>query len=228
MTRPASAKKQLPLVKILQEKVVYSFKDTFKVVEALLQFRRFDGQMSDPITRIYFERGDSVAMLLYAPKTDFVLLARQFRYPVYAALPPDQSSGQGTSRAWLLETFAGMIDPGKTAAEVASKELLEEAGYHVLPNLSPVATFYASPGGTSERISVYIVEVEAHQKVSLGGGVIAEGEDIQIVELPFKEALAMVERGEITDAKTIIALQHLALHGKDRRGEAFGADGLNF
>jgi len=71
---------------------------------------------------------------------------------------------------------------------------------------------YPSPGGTSERIHVFWGEVDQRRRVAEGGGVAAEGEDTQIVVLPFAEAMAMVARGEICDAKTIIALQHLALH----------------
>lgn len=198
-------------VKILDLVEDYSFGRLFRVVRARLQHRRFDGRMSDPITRINFERGDSVGVLLYDATDDAVVLVRQFRYPVYASLDPDERAGDGARKAWLSEIVAGVKDEGRTVAEVAHKELLEEAGYEVLGGLQPIATIYPSPGGTSERIHLFLGEVDHRRRSGHGGGVAAEGEDIQIVVLPFRVAMGMVGRGEICDAKTVVALQHLAL-----------------
>ena len=198
-------------VKILDQIEDYRFGELFRVIRARLQYRRFDGRMSDPISRINFERGDAVGVLLYDPQDDAVILVRQFRYPVYASLVPDEREGDDAKRAWLLEIVAGVVDEGQTVKEVAHRELLEEAGYEVKGELQPIATIYPSPGGTSERIHLFLGEVDHRQRISKGGGVVAEGEDTQVVVLPFREALDMVASGEICDAKTIIALQHLAL-----------------
>ena len=198
-------------VKILDQVEDYSFGELFRVIRATLQYRRFDGQMSDPVTRINFERGDSVGVLLYDPHDDAVILVRQFRYPVYAALAPDEREGNGAKQSWLLEIVAGVVDEGCTVKEVANKELLEEAGYEVRGELQLIATFYPSPGGASECVHLFLGEVDHRQRIGKGGGVVAEGEDTQVVVLPFHEAMDMVARGEIGDAKTIIALQHLAL-----------------
>ena len=198
-------------VKIIDVVDDYAFGKLFKVIRARLQHRRFDGRMSDPITRINFERGDSVGVLLHDPQGDAVVLIRQFRYPVYASLAPDEHAGSGAKQAWILEIVAGVQDKGRTIKEVAHKELLEEAGYAVQGELEPIATMYPSPGGTSERIHLFLGRVDCHRRTGAGGGVAAEGEDIQIVALPFEEAMGMVARGEICDAKTIVALQHLAL-----------------
>lgn len=200
-----------PWVRILDLAEDYAFGKLFQVIRAKLQYRRFDGRMSDPVTRINFERGDSVGVLLYDAENDSVILVRQFRYPVYASLDPDERASGGAREAWLLEIVAGVQDEGLTVREVAHKELLEEAGYQVKGELQPIMTMYPSPGGTSERIHLFLGEVDHRQRASRGGGVAAEGEDIQIVVLPFDEAMAMVARGEIRDAKTIIALQHVAL-----------------
>ena len=154
--------------------------------------------MSDEMTRLNFNRGDSVAVLLHDPEEDSVLLVRQFRYPAYV------NDGPG----WILELVAGMMAPGQSAHSVARAELLEEAGYAV-DDLKPIGSFYVSPGGTSERILLYLGL--AHRKVSSGGGRTDEHEDIQIVEIPLAEATKMVDTGEICDAKTIIALQWLKL-----------------
>jgi ADP-ribose pyrophosphatase len=198
-------------VKVLDLAEEYSFKGLFRVVRARLQHRRFDGRMSDPITHISFERGDSVGVLLYDATDDAVVLVRQFRYPVYASLDPAERTGDGARKAWLFEIVAGVKDEGRTVAEVAHKELLEEAGYEVLGKLQPIATIYPSPGGTSERIHLLLGEMDHHRRSARGGGVAAEGEDIEIVVLPFHVALDMIGRGEIRDAKTVVALQHLAL-----------------
>jgi len=198
-------------VKILDLAEDYSFGKLFRVMRARLRYRRFDGRMSDPITRINLGRGDSVGVLLYDPQDDAVVLVRQFRYPVYASLDPEKRAGDGARQAWLLEIVAGVKDEGRTVREVARKELLEEAGYEVKGDLQPITTIYPSPGGTSERIHLFLGEVDHRQRAGKGGGIAAEGEDTQIVVLRFGEAMEMIANGEICDAKTIIALQHLAL-----------------
>jgi len=203
-------------VQIHDQTVDWRFANLFRIVRATFSFRRFDGQMSQPITRINFERGDSVGVLLYDPQEDTVILVRQFRYPVYASLDPAERLGEGARQAWLLEVVAGVQDEGRTVTEVAGKELLEEAGYEVKGEFLPITTLYPSPGGTSERIHLFWAEVDSGRRAARGGGVAAEGEDIQIVVLPLQEALDMVTRGEIVDAKTIVALLYLALRQAGR------------
>jgi ADP-ribose pyrophosphatase len=209
--KPSRPDEASPWVKIIRTEEKYRFQDLFRLVEAEFQFRQFDGRMSEPETRVNFERGDSVGVLLYDPGDDAIVLVRQFRYPVYASLDPAARAGDGARRAWLLEIVAGVHDPGRSVKGVARKELLEEAGYQVKGELQPITTLYPSPGGSSERIHLFLGEVDHRQRVGAGGGVPAEGEDIQIVVLPFSQAMDLVARGEINDAKTIIALQHLAL-----------------
>lgn len=198
-------------VKILDLVEDYSFGSMFRVIRATLRYRRFDGHMSEEITRINIERGDSVGVLLYDPDEDVVVLTRQFRYPVYASIDPEIVKEGGAKQAWLLEVVAGVIDPGHSAVEIASKELLEEAGYVVQGGFRPIATIYPSPGGTSERIYLFLGLVDHKDRLNAGGGLTAEGEDIQVESLSFQESMMMIARGEISDAKTIIALQHLAL-----------------
>ena len=189
----------------------YSFGELFRVVRATFQYRRFDGLMSEPVTRVSFERGESVGVLLYDPANQDVILVRQFRYPVYASLDVDDRAGDGAKRAWTLEIVAGVVGRDQSVRQVANKELLEEAGYQVRGELHPIATVYPSPGGTSERVHLFLGQVDQCQRVGKGGGVLAGGEDMPVVLLPLRKALDMVARGEIRDAKTIIALQHLAL-----------------
>jgi ADP-ribose pyrophosphatase len=198
-------------VKILDLVEDYSFGSMFRVIRATLRYRRFDGHMSEEITRINFLRGDSVGVLLYDPDEDVVVLTRQFRYPVYSSIDPVIVKEGEAKQAWLLEVVAGSIDSGHSAVEIASKELLEEAGYVVRGGLRPIATIYPSPGWTSERIYLFLGLVDYKDQLNAGGGLPSEGEDIQVESLSFQESMMMIARGEVSDAKTIIALQYLAL-----------------
>jgi ADP-ribose pyrophosphatase len=211
-TQPASPDDRQTWVRMLEEIEEYAFQNIFRVIRARLQYRRFDGRMSEPVTRLSFERGDSVGVLLYDPAEDLVVLVRQFRYPVYAGLSRDARAGDGARQAWLLEIAAGVKDADRGVENVAHKELLEEAGYQIIGELQHISTIYPSPGGSSERIHIYLGHVDHRRQTGMGGGVAAEGEDTQVVVLPFREALDMVARGEIGDAKSIVALQYLALH----------------
>jgi len=163
-----------------------------------LRYEKFNGEMSEIITRLNFNRGDSVAILIYNQEEDSVILVKQFRYPAYV------KDGPG----WILELVAGMIEKDKDAISVAHSELLEEAGYEV-DDLESISNFYVSPGGTSERIHLYLAST--HRKIGSGGGLAQEHEDIQIVELSLDEAIKMIDSGEICDAKTIVALQWLKI-----------------
>lgn len=192
-----------------EETEEYSFGKLFRVVKAVLRHSKFGGGMSDPVVRLNFERGESVGILLYDPKQDAVVLVRQFRYPVFAGLGAQEKRSM-PEKAWLLEIVAGVKEPGRDVAEVANQELLEEAGYEVKGELRKIATIYPSPGGTSERITLFLAIADSWNPAGKGGGIVAEGEDTQAVVLPFDQALAMVDRGEIQDAKTLVALQHLA------------------
>ena len=197
-------------VEILDQVEEYNLGNLFRIIKARLKHRCLDGRMSAPLTRINFERGNSVGVLLYDSKNEAVILVRQFRYPVYAGLPPHQQEGEGARHAWILETVAGISEEDETAQDVAIRELLEEAGYRV-KSMHPITTMYPSPGGSSERVTLFLGEVDHTQRPGKGGGLQAEGEDIEVVVIPFTKAMSMIKSGEISDAKAIIALQYLAL-----------------
>ena len=173
------------------------FNDFFKIDEAYLSYERFDGQISPVVRRLSFERGDSVAAVIYNPETRKIILVNQFKYPTY-----DKGPG------WITETIAGMIDKNETPEEAIHREVMEETGYSV-DKLKFISTFYVSPGGSSERIVLFYVEVCEKNKVEKGGGVETEQEDITTVELTIKEAQKQIENGEIADAKTIIGIMWL-------------------
>jgi ADP-ribose pyrophosphatase len=169
------------------------YDDIFKVDKAILQHEKFDGSMSKEIARLNFNRGNTVAILLYNPKTQSVILVKQFRYPAYV----------GNGPGWLIECVAGIIDDGETS--VAKKEVFEETGFKV-DKLIYLTQIYPSPGGCSEKISLYLAHVEAKDKVKDGSHMGVGNEDICVIDVPFSKALDMIKSGEISDAKTIISL----------------------
>ena len=189
-------------VEVLEKQREYD--GLYKMDKVSLRFERFDGTLSEPVTRLVFERGDSVCVLPYDPDEDAVLLIQQFRYPAYVRNGP----------GWLWEIVAGVQDKSRDRVAVAHAELLEEAGYQV-ETLVPIMNFYSSPGGSSERIYVYLGYITSENHLSQGGGLVRENEDIAVSLVPFQEAMNMIESGSIVDAKTIAALQWLALHKTD-------------
>jgi len=170
----------------------------FKLDQVILSHERFDGTMSPRQAILNLERGDAVGVLLHDVQRDVLIFAEQFRYAAY------ERTGQG----WILDIVAGMVEEGESAEQVARCEAMEEAGYR-LEELEFIATFFVSPGGTTERIHLFYAPLSAPQRLSEGGGI--DNEDIRLVELPFDEAWAGVQNGRICDAKTIVAVQWLRL-----------------
>lgn len=195
-------------VEVVEQKRVYN--GVYKLDRVVLRFEKFSGEMSEQLTRLVFERGDSAAVLLYDRQRDLVILVEQFRYPVYAR---EGAEGQ------LLEVVAGTVDRCRAPEAVARVELVEEAGY-ALEELEYMTTFYPSPGASTERIHLYLGYLVSATRVSPGGGTAGTGEDIRVHEVPFSKAWQWVRDGVIRDAKTIIALQWLALGVRgDRIGQ---------
>ena len=178
------------------------FDDKFRIQEAEVCNQRYDGQMSNPARRLVFERGDAVAAILFNRDSQKVLLIEQFRYPTYEKGP-----------GWIIEVVAGVIESDKGPEDAIRREIEEEAGYQA-QQLIPIATFYVSPGGTSERIRLYYAEVGNSDCISAGGGLPDENEDIRLVEYSRPELLEAVASGQIQDAKTLIAIQWLQLQCK--------------
>ena len=164
-----------------------------------LAFRRDDGAWQE-MTRETYDRGGAVAVLPYDPERRAVILTRQFRYPVFVA----------GDEELMIEAPAGMLDGAEPEAR-ARAEALEETGYR-LRALTPIFDAFMSPGSVIERIHFFAAPYAPGDRVSGGGGLREEGEDIGVLELPFEEAMAMVGCGGIRDAKTIMLLQHAALH----------------
>jgi len=183
-------------VEIISKETV--FEDFFKIESAIVKYQRFDGHMSKPVRRLNFVRGDSVAAVIYDERRDLVILVNQFKYPTY-------SHGSG----WITELAAGMVSDSEDPESSIRREILEETGYQV-KSLEHLTTFYVSPGGTSERIWLYLALVDSDSKISDGGGVPSEEEDINIIEMSLSDAWQAVKDGGIADAKTILGLMWLS------------------
>lgn len=169
--------------------------------------RLFNGEMSDEVTREIFERGHAAVLLPYDPLRDEVVLIEQLRLPAL-----DTSASP-----WLLEMVAGMIETGESVEEVCRREALEEAGL-TLGRCKPVLSYLASPGGTSERSSIMVGEVDT---LTAGGihGLPEEHEDIRVHVVSREQAYRWVEEGAIDNAASVIALQWLALHHSSLQAE---------
>lgn len=184
--------------KILHQETPY--KGFFRVEKYQLQHTLFQGGWSKPIVRELFMRGSCVAVILYDPDRDEVVLIEQFR--AGAILVED--------KAWLIEIVAGAIEEGETAEEVAYRESEEEAGCEI-DELILINQFYTTPGGSSEKISLFCGKVDA---TGVGGfhGLKDEDEDILVYTVKFEEAYQMVESGKIESGIPIIAIQWLYIH----------------
>ena len=180
--------------RVVIEKLSRIFDDFFAIDEAWLSFERTDGTMSPMVRRLSFERGDSVAALLFDRDEQAIILGRQFRFPTH-----------GKGPGWILEAVAGIVDEGESPQEAIRREVLEETGYRV-DRVEHISTFYVSPGGSSERIGLYYAEVGQADHVGEGHGVEDEAEDVETVRISADRLQQALERGEIVDAKTLVAL----------------------
>lgn len=183
---------------VLEKQTVYQ--GFFRLEQYTLKHTLFKGGWSQPITRELFRRGNCVAVLLYDPDRDEVVLIEQFR--VGAVYQPH--------RAWLIEIVAGAIEEGETAEEVAYREALEEAGCEI-QELIKIHEFYTTPGGCSERISLFCGRVDSS---TVGGvhGLVEEDEDIHVTAVEFAEVFRMLENGQIESGIPIVAIQWLYIH----------------
>lgn len=181
------------------------FDGFFRVDVHKLRYRKFDGGWSEVVYREVFERGSAAAVLPYDPHTEKLVLIRQF-------LAGFHFTGRD---AFPLHILAGMINPNETPEEAAHREAMEEAGLWLSRQpLERIASYLPSPGGSSEVITVFAACVDAS---GAGGrhGRAEEHEDISVEVISADDAIALLDRGEIEDGPTLVALQWLARH-RDR------------
>ena len=176
------------------------------VKKTTIELLRRNGEWQRQVRETY-DRGDGAGVLLYNRAQRTVILTRQFRFPVFA----HGESGTRGDPGYLIEVVAGKLD-GDHPVTTARKEAEEESGYRV-HDVELVLSAYMSPGSVTEKLSLFLAEYEADSKVSSGGGLEDEGEDIEVLELGIDAALDMIASGEIADAKTIMLLQHVRLKG---------------
>ncbi|MCU0837212.1 MAG: NUDIX domain-containing protein [Rhodospirillales bacterium] len=184
------------------------FRGYFRMDRYRFRHRRFAGGWTGEVVREVFERGHAVAVLLYDPLADAVVLIEQFRVGALAAF---REPWLGEDRSpWLIELVAGIIDAGETAPAVARREAIEEAGCHV-DQLEEIARFLVSPGGTSETIILYAGRVDS---AGIGGlhGLDHEDEDIRVHVVPSATVFRWLDEGRIINAQALIGLQWFRLH----------------
>jgi GDP-mannose pyrophosphatase NudK len=153
-------------------------------------------------SREAYDRGNGATILLYNKANKTVILTRQFRMPTYL---------NGNADGYLIETCAGLLDKDN-AEDCIRKETEEETGYKITA-VQKVFEAYMSPGSVTEILYFFTAEYNKDMKVSEGGGLEEETEHIEVLELPFTQALEMMKTGEIKDAKTIMLLQYAHING---------------
>jgi nudix-type nucleoside diphosphatase (YffH/AdpP family) len=183
-------------VEIVAREVLSRFWST--VTKLVIDYTDRRGRTSR-IVREINDHGMAAAVLAFDPDRRTVLLVRQMRIAAYVAGYEED----------MLEVCAGLLD-GDEPAACALKEAREELGYR-LHTLEAAGEMYASPGSLTERVSLFVGHYNPADRLDDGGGIEHEGEDIEVVEMPFDEAFALIASGGIVDAKTIILLQHLQL-----------------
>lgn len=155
---------------------------------------------TDTQSREAYDRGNGAVILLYNKISQTVILTRQFRLPTYI---------NGNASGMLIEACAGLLD-NDNPEECIKRETEEETGYKI-SRVEKIFESYMSPGSVTEILYFFIAEYSQEMKIADGGGLEEEGEHIEVLELPFEDALAMIDSGEIKDAKTIMLLQHLRM-----------------
>ncbi len=160
------------------------------------EYQREDGTWETQIREAY-DRGNGAAILLYNIQKGTVVLTRQFRMPTYL---------NGNTDGMMVEACAGLLEKGN-AEQTIKMEVEEETGYKI-NHVKKVFEAYMSPGSVTEILYFFIGQYTDAMKVGEGGGAEDETENIEVLELPFKKALQMMETGEIRDAKTIMLLQY--------------------
>jgi nudix-type nucleoside diphosphatase (YffH/AdpP family) len=184
-------------VRVIESQVLSD--DWYLLKKTIFDFRRADGSWQRQQRETY-DRGNGATLLLYQLAARKVVLVRQFRFPAYV-------NGHD---GMLVEAPAGLLDQATPEQRIRA-EAEEETGYRV-GEVRKVFEAFMSPGSVTEKLYFFAAEYDDAAKIGDGGGIEDEGEDIEVLELPFDEAMAMIRRGEICDGKTIMLLQYAALH----------------
>ncbi|KAF2330378.1 NUDIX domain-containing protein [Flavobacterium ginsenosidimutans] len=188
-----------PEIEITETKLL---SDNWYVLNKVTFNYKKENQPVESHIREVYDRGNGAAILLYNSAKKTVILTRQFRLPTYL---------NGNKSGMMIEACAGLLDKEK-AEQAIIRETEEETGYR-LSKVQKVIETYMSPGSVTEILYLFVGEYDENMKVSEGGGLDAEQENIEVLEFTFDQAYAMIESGEISDAKTIMLLQHAKIKG---------------
>jgi nudix-type nucleoside diphosphatase (YffH/AdpP family) len=175
--------------------------DWYTLNKVTYSLRKQNGK-TETHSREAYDRGNGAAILLYNKTSGKVILTRQFRLPTYI---------NGNPTGLLIEACAGLLDDNDPE-DCVKREAEEETGYKI-SKLQKVLEAYTSPGSVTEILHLFIAEYTPEMRVGRGGGLVEEGEDIEVLEIGLDDALTMLDKGEIRDAKTIMLLQYLRLKG---------------
>lgn len=185
-------------VRILDSKTLSD--DWYTLKKYTFDMRRRNGEWQRQ-NREAYDRGNGATILLYNRDKRTVILTRQFRFPVYI-------NGHD---GYLIETAAGLLDNMAPEQRIKA-EAEEETGYQI-DRVEKVFDAFMSPGSVTEKLYFYIAEYRPGDRKGQGGGIEAEGEDIEVLEWPVDQALQAIDDGMIVDGKTIMLLYHVALKG---------------
>ena len=174
-------------------------KNHYALKSATFEWQRSNGEWQTQ-HRDFFDRGNAATLLPYNLAQRPVMLVRQFRYPAYVNGYDDL----------LIEAVAGMLDNESPEVRIRA-EAEEETGYR-LGEVRKIFEAFASPGAVTEKLHFFVAEYRPDMRVGSGGGLADEGEDIEVLELPIDQTMAMIGDGRIVDAKTIMLLQFAALN----------------
>jgi nudix-type nucleoside diphosphatase (YffH/AdpP family) len=185
-------------VKILKDEVLSD--NWYTLRKVTFKYQLNNGKWQEQ-SREAYDRGNGATILLYNKTQKTVILTRQFRLPTFI---------NGNPSGMLIEACAGLLDKDNPE-ECIRRETEEETGYKIT-EVKKVFELYMSPGSVTEILYFFVAEYTKFMKVNEGGGAAHEQENIEVLELPFDDALSMMEEGSIKDAKTVILLQYLKIH----------------
>jgi nudix-type nucleoside diphosphatase (YffH/AdpP family) len=187
-----------PKVKIIDIKNLS--KAHYKLDKVNFEYQTKNGDWQTQ-SRECYDRGDGAAILLYNPTKKTVILTKQFRMPSYL---------NGNATGMMIKVCAGLLDEDNPESCII-KEVEEETGFKI-SNPKKVFELYSTPGAVTEKIHYFVAEYNDEMKISAGGGLEEEHEEIEVLEINFDTALKMVSKGEINDAKTVVLLQFAKLN----------------
>ena len=185
-------------IKILQNEILSDNWYTLKKIT--YEYLQSDGTWKKQ-TREAYDRGNGATILLYNKEQKTVILTKQFRLPTFI---------NGNTSGMLIEACAGLLDRDNPE-DCIRRETEEETGYKI-SDVHKIFEAYMSPGSVTEMLYFFVAEYSASMKVHEGGGIEHEQENIEVLELPFSEAIHMVKNGDIRDAKTIMLLQYAQIN----------------